>query len=147
MIFPTNNLIPKNYFYIDNILFFIKSVQNNKIIIDLNYIYLEENIMEYMERSSLDAHYYNATMFKNNRLNLSLKKVLVHIQGKISTFDFNSLPTIRPLENIPNIIGGSTEYNKLKYNGLIDYMYKRLTKFDGIKYTIEPPNSVISDLL
>ena len=46
--------------------------------------------MEYMERS-LDAHYYNATMFKNNRLKLSLK-VLVHIQGKISTFDFNGLP-------------------------------------------------------
>ena len=159
IIWPSYDKLPLklHYFYIDNILFFINSMEEEEMVnlptrpkarINLNYIYYEENLIEYLERSSLDNQKITKTKAPpSEKIDPpSIKSLVNHIIssdiGIINDTDLLSHRTnaISKLDNIykSSLVGGTT---KKEPNYLINNMYKRLAKYDETqkKYIIDIP--------
>lgn len=143
--FPSKNI---DYFYIDNVLFFINSIEHTsslyKTSTPINYIYFEENLIEYLERSSLDNHYLTKEKFNNspNVDTISIKQAQnyqnytsapISLLPDIDTYKTES---INALDNIYK--GGS---NNKENNYLIDNMFKRLAVYDKVNKKYKIPST------
>lgn len=140
-----------DYFYIDNVLFFINNIEQTsslfKTSTPINYIYFEENLIQYLERSSLDNHYLTKEKFENSADavkvdTISIKQAQnyqnytsapIDLVSNINTYKTES---INALDNIYK--GGS---NNKENNYLIDSMYKRLAVYDKVNRKYEIPAS------
>ena len=141
-----------HYFYIDNILFFINSMKEKTVqgqptkpttVINVNYIYYEENLIEYLERSSLDNHELTKKFVTNSsdlKETPSITSVINHLEviPKDSELSDKRIKAINKLDELykSSLVGGAII--KKEPNYLINNMYKRLAKYDETqkKYTI-----------